>query len=110
MDFTGRIGTRSSESLKIPEENSVPSPNSKIPRDEQDRSKKYIAKESNVDFERLQLPQSTIDEIQTAIKKIELEREVFEEWGLYAIMPNPVRALNFYGIPGTGKTLAAYAK
>ena len=109
MGFTGRIGTRSGEALAMPKENSSSNAKNKNNLDEQDRSQKYIAEESNVDFERLQLPQSTIDEILMAIRRLELEREVFEEWGLYAIMPHPVCALNFYGSPGTGKTLAAYA-
>ena len=61
------------------------------------------------DFERLQLPQSTLEEIKRACDRIKFEREVFEEWGLYAIMPNPICALNFFGSPGTGKTLATDA-
>ena len=109
MGFTGRIGTRSGESFAIRKEASTQNDSNKVFDAEQDRSEKYIAEESNVNFERLQLPQSTLDEITTAIKKLELEREIFEEWGLYAIMPNPVCALNFYGPPGTGKTLAAHA-
>ena len=107
IGFTGKVGVRNGE-LLLPTENQLKSED-RNGDDEQNRSQNYIAEESTVDFERLQLSQSTIDEIDTAIKRIELEREVFGEWGLYAIMPNPICALNFYGEPGTGKSLAADA-
>lgn len=40
---------------------------------------------------------------------IQLEQRVFDEWGLRKIEPFPRTALNFHGVPGTGKTLAAHA-
>ena len=44
-----------------------------------------------------------------AIDLINLEDKVFNQWGLKIIEPFPRTALNFYGEPGTGKTLAAHA-
>lgn len=105
MGFSGKVGIINGEpfeSPKGPDSGNNDSDNEKT-------SRVYLADEAQVDFERLQLPQDKIDEIIRAVKRIELEREVFEEWGLYAIMPNPICALNFYGPPGTGKTLAADA-
>lgn len=73
------------------------------------RAKQYQADEPSYSFDMVQIPQSTIDRIERAVDRILLEREVFEEWGLYAIMPNPVAAMSFYGPPGTGKSMAADA-
>ena len=102
MGFNGKVGTRTGDPLPSPEAKK------KSPDDDEPPSI-YAAEEPHENFERLQLPQKTLDEILRACKRIELEREVFEEWGLYAIMPNPICALNFFGPPGTGKTLAADA-
>lgn len=73
------------------------------------RAKQYQADEPNYSFDMVQIPKSTVDRIESALDRILLEREVFEEWGLYAIMPNPVAAMSFYGPPGTGKSMAADA-
>lgn len=80
--------------------------------DEQDymkRAQNYQAVDPVWTFDNVQLPSSTLEEINDAIDRIRLEREVFDEWGLYAIMPNPTVAMSFFGPPGTGKTMAADA-
>lgn len=100
MGFTGKVGTRVGDPLPVPESKS---------KVDDEPPKVYAAEDAHETFERVQLPQKTVADIMRACKRIELEREVFDEWGLYAIMPNPVCALNFYGAPGTGKTLAAEA-
>lgn len=86
------------------------------PKTEQDeeldyskRAQNYKAEEPKWTFESVQIPEETYQQIDMAIKRIEKEREVFEEWGLYGIMPNPSAALSFFGPPGTGKTMAADA-
>ncbi|MBR5565267.1 MAG: AAA family ATPase [Roseburia sp.] len=73
------------------------------------RAKQYQASEAKHSFERLIISQKILEQIETALGRIEYERKVFEEWGLYAIMPNPVSAMSFYGPPGTGKSMAADA-
>lgn len=73
------------------------------------RAAMYVAEEPKYTFEMLKIPKVTLDQIEQALGRIEYEREVFEEWGLYAIMPSPVSAMSFYGPPGTGKSLAAEA-
>ena len=105
LGFHGRVGTFDG----LPEESSQKDNNDFQDSDKNRRKEVYIADEPRMKFEMLQLPADTLKKIDSAIKRIELEREVFEEWGLYAIMPNPVCALSFYGAPGTGKTLAADA-
>ena len=60
-------------------------------------------------FEQLVLPESVKSKIETAIQLLSVESKVFDEWGLRKIEPNPKTALNFFGPPGTGKTMAAHA-
>lgn len=60
-------------------------------------------------FEQLVLPNSIRQEIESSIQLLNVEKLVFDDWGLRAIEPNPKTALNFYGPPGTGKTMAAHA-
>lgn len=73
------------------------------------RAKQYQATEPKYSFDRLIIPEETLDQIEKALGRILFEREVFEEWGLYEIMPSPVSALSFFGDPGTGKSMAADA-
>ena len=106
LGFRGQVGTMDGQIEKEPYKNNEGTSKGEA---EKDRSDNYVAVEPRMTFEMLQLPDSVLKEIEHAIKRIELEREIFEDWGLYAIMPNPVCALSFYGAPGTGKTLAADA-
>lgn len=73
------------------------------------RAQQYVAVEPKYSFGMLKIPEDTRDQIFRALNRIRFEREIFQEWGLYAIMPNPVCALSFYGAPGTGKSMAAEA-
>lgn len=64
---------------------------------------------ANHALERLVLPDALRVEIKTALRAIEIRRQMDEVWNLTSI-DAPVRtALNFYGPPGTGKTRAALA-
>ena len=75
----------------------------------EEKSKQFIPVEPLYSFERIILPQETIDKIQDAIGILECENKVFKEWGLYEIQPHPSTALSFFGPSGTGKTMAAEA-
>lgn len=77
--------------------------------DYQIRASQYQAEVPFYQFGMLQIPESTLEQIDRALARIEYEREIFDEWGLYAIQPNPVCALSFYGPSGTGKSMAADA-
>lgn len=118
LGFSGRISWQDGlleapESGRRPaQSNEKTSGGAEKPEDALDyhkRAKMYKAADPKYTFEMLALPQKTLDEIQAALNRIEYERKVFEEWGLYAIMPSPVCALSFFGPPGTGKSLAAEA-
>lgn len=78
-------------------------------KDYEKRAKQYTAVEPKYSFDMLKIPERVKDQIDRALGRIQLEREVFEEWGLYAIMPSPVCAMSFYGAAGTGKSMAAEA-
>ena len=60
-------------------------------------------------WSQLILPQSTQDSITTSIRLFEVREIVFNRYGLKAIEPFPRSCLNFFGPPGTGKTMAAHA-
>ena len=60
-------------------------------------------------FDQLVLPETIKEKIKTAIRLLAVEKKVFDEWGLRKIEPNPKTSLNFFGPPGTGKTMAAHA-
>lgn len=77
--------------------------------DYEKRALMYQAEEPEYTFESLCIPDSVLQEITTALDRIKYERAVFEEWGLKVIMPSPSCALSFFGMPGTGKSLAADA-
>ncbi|MBW4626221.1 MAG: ATP-binding protein [Brasilonema octagenarum HA4186-MV1] len=81
-------------------------------RDEQsieERARQYQSQEPLYDFEMLVVANSVMDNLLAAVDAIEVESTVFDDWGLKKIQPNPRTILNFYGEPGTGKTLAAHA-
>lgn len=73
------------------------------------RAKMYQAEDPKYTFAMLRIPIGTLEQIDQALARIEYERKVFQEWGLYTIMPSPVAAMSFFGPPGTGKSLAAEA-
>lgn len=73
------------------------------------RASKYETGKPLFDFEQLVVPEEVTEDLLLAVDLIELEPRVFDTWGLKKIEPFPRTALNFYGKPGTGKTLAAHA-
>ena len=73
------------------------------------RAKQYTPVEPAYTFDRVILPESVLSKIEESLNIIEYEEKVFNEWGLYAIQPNPSSALSFFGPSGTGKTMAAEA-
>lgn len=73
------------------------------------RAKQYTPVEPAYTFNRVILPESVLSKIEESLNIIQYEEKVFNEWGLYAIQPNPSSALSFFGPSGTGKTMAAEA-
>lgn len=75
----------------------------------EERAGKYKAVQPLFDFEQLVITEQVKDDLLLAVDLIQLESKVFDDWGLREIEPFPRTALNFYGLPGTGKTLSAHA-
>jgi AAA+ superfamily predicted ATPase len=72
-------------------------------------SKNYQSEEPRYSFAQVVLSDSTREQIEDAIGIIEVEHKVFDDWGLREIIPTATSALSFYGLPGTGKSMAAEA-
>lgn len=74
-------------------------------------SRNYHAEEPLYTFEQVVLPSEIRSKIYEAVAIMSsyVKQKVFGDWGLRNIIPNPVSAMNFYGLPGTGKTMAAEA-
>lgn len=73
------------------------------------RALRYKSHSPYYHFNNLIVPDAVKDAILSAVSLIQLEKKIFDEWGLRKIEPFPRTALNFHGESGTGKTLAAHA-
>jgi ATP-dependent 26S proteasome regulatory subunit len=73
------------------------------------RAEQYKSQEPLYQFERVVIPDNVKKELERAASLFNVTEKVFYEWNVISIEPFPRRALNFYGKPGTGKTLAAHA-
>lgn len=73
------------------------------------RIKKYKPQKPLFSFDQLVVSETVLENLLIAIEFIHVKSKVFDEWGLRKIEPFPRAVLNFYGKPGTGKTLAAHA-
>lgn len=71
------------------------------------RAEQYKAQPPLFSLEQLIVPETVRENILSAIETLKVKDKVFKEWNLQTIEPFPRTALNFYGKPGTGKTLAA---
>ncbi|MUG98754.1 AAA family ATPase [Scytonema sp. UIC 10036] len=75
----------------------------------EDKTQQYKSQQPLFSFDQLVVPSEVKEDLLSAISIIDVEKTVFDEWGLRKIEPFPRTSLNFYGPPGTGKTLAAHA-
>ena len=71
----------------------------------------YKAQKARYNFNQVILSEDTLEKVKEAADMVSLSvrEKVFEEWGLKNIIPHAASALNFYGSPGTGKTMLAEA-
>lgn len=72
-------------------------------------SENYQAETPRYSFNQVILAKDVVEKILEAVGTIQVEKKVFDEWGLRSIIPNASAALSFYGPPGTGKSMAAEA-
>ena len=70
----------------------------------------FFPEEPRWSFDDIILPQSVKDKILDVATYAENSKKVFEVWGLQKVYKQAKRiGINFYGAPGTGKTMAAHA-
>ena len=69
----------------------------------------YHSVEPFYSLDNVVLSKTTKQEIIDVINSLKYEKTIYDEWGLRNIIPNALSAVNFYGAPGTGKTMAAEA-
>lgn len=93
--------------IQIPERVDKSSSNDEMTVEE--RARQYKSEKPFYNFDFLIVPEQLREELLSAIDLIRLEKQVFDDWNLRSIEPFPRTALNFHGLPGTGKTLAAHA-
>lgn len=69
----------------------------------------FIPQQPRFDFSQIILSDFVRKEIFDALKVIECKDVVYNVWGFSECDPIPRSVLNFYGDPGTGKTMCAHA-
>lgn len=69
----------------------------------------FIPVRPRYNFSQLILEDVIKKEIFDAIKVIECKELIYNQWGFCEVDPIPRSILNFYGEPGTGKTMCAHA-
>lgn len=78
-------------------------------QERQDTSVTFIPIQPKYTFSQLIIPDSVKDEIMTALSVIKNKKLIYDDWGFGQVEPNPRSILNFYGEPGTGKSMCAHA-
>jgi SpoVK/Ycf46/Vps4 family AAA+-type ATPase len=69
----------------------------------------FVASNPTFSLDQVILPENTKNDILEALNLLRYQQLIFEDWGFKQIEPNYKVALNFFGPPGTGKTMAAHA-
>jgi SpoVK/Ycf46/Vps4 family AAA+-type ATPase len=76
---------------------------------EEDQLPVFVPVEPKYSFDQIILSDYVREEIFNAVKIIECKDLIYNQWGFNEIDPVPRSILNFYGEPGTGKTMCAHA-
>lgn len=79
-------------------------------KNEAESGKTFLVQEPRYTLNDVFLPKSSQLQVDEALAKIRNYKLIYEEWGFKAVDPSGAGTiLNFYGKPGTGKTLTAEA-
>ncbi|MCQ2234882.1 MAG: ATP-binding protein [Paludibacteraceae bacterium] len=74
-----------------------------------DATPTFIPIKPKYTFDQIILPDETKKEIFNALSVIENRKLIYEDWGFGEVEPTPRSIINFYGAPGTGKSMCAHA-
>lgn len=70
----------------------------------------FFVEEPIYSFEDMVISESLRDAIEDAISIFKYRSKLFDDWNLGRVIKRPINVcINFYGQPGTGKTMAAHA-
>lgn len=78
-------------------------------KEEEEKTMDFIPVKPRYDFSQIILDENIRKEIADAVKVIECKELIYSDWGFSEVDPIPRSILNFYGEPGTGKTMCAHA-
>ena len=69
----------------------------------------FLPQAPHYTFEQIILPQETKTRILNDLNTIKHQDLIYNQWGFSEVDPKPKSILNFFGPPGTGKTMCAHA-
>lgn len=78
-------------------------------RKEGDNTPDFFPTQPKYHFDQIILPEHLKKDIYDAVKILECKDLIYYQWGFGEVDPVPRSILNFYGEPGTGKTMCAHA-
>lgn len=84
-------------------------PQQNLDKREEEKGIDFIPVKPKYNFSQIILEDSIRKEIFDAVKVIECKELIYNDWGFSEVDPVPRSILNFYGEPGTGKTMCAHA-
>lgn len=84
-------------------------PQQNLDKREEEKGIDFIPVKPRYNFSQIILEDSIRKEIFDAVKVIECKELIYNDWGFSEVDPVPRSILNFYGEPGTGKTMCAHA-
>ena len=78
-------------------------------RPTEDTTPDFFPVEPRFSFDQMVLPDELRDEIMSALRIIDCQDLIYNQWGFSQVDPVPRSILNFHGVPGTGKSMCAHA-